>query len=132
MAHDVFISYEKNDQFFASNVCSALESAGVKCWIAPRNIEGEYGESIIKGINASKLMILLLSSNANKSHFVVKEVERATSKGVPIYSLRIEENVLPSIGLELFISTEQWLDIWDKPIEQHLPSLITKIKQRLP
>jgi hypothetical protein len=131
MAHDVFISYEKNDKAIADVVCAALEAAAIKCWIAPRDIVGKYGAAIIKGINTSKIMVLVLSSNANKSHFVEKEVERAASKGVVIYPLRVE-NVLPSEELELFISTEQWLDAWDKPVEQSLPSLIARIRQRLP
>jgi len=32
----VFISYASADAAVAQKVCSALESAGILCWIAPR------------------------------------------------------------------------------------------------
>ena len=34
----VFISYASRDAAVAQKVCSALEAAGIPCWIAPRNV----------------------------------------------------------------------------------------------
>lgn len=128
MSHDVFISYASADKVIAFSICEALENRGVKCWIAPRDIlRGSYGAAIIKAIKKSKLMVIVLSSHANQSEHVHREVERAADKGVNIYPVRIED-VLPSEDLELFISSEQWLDAFPSPLEKHLDQLTENVK----
>ena len=83
-----------------------LELRGISCWISPRDIPmgKEYGEAIIAGIENTAATILVLSEQANESIFVRREIERAVSKGKPVFPVRIR-NVLPSTGLELFISS---------------------------
>ena len=51
MAQQVFISYSSADKAIADRVCSALESAGVSCWMAPRNIEPgtDFPTAIVEG-----------------------------------------------------------------------------------
>ncbi|MFN2384955.1 MAG: toll/interleukin-1 receptor domain-containing protein [Thermoanaerobaculia bacterium] len=121
MAHDVFVSYASHDKPVADAVCAALENRGVRCWIAPRDILPglDWGAAIIGAINECRLMVLVFSSNANKSHQIRREVERAVSKGLTVIPLRIE-NVPPGKTLEYFISTPHWLDAITPPIEQHL------------
>jgi len=131
MAHDVFISYDKADKAVADDVCTGLESAGIKCWIAHRDVVNNWGLEIIKSINSTKVVVLVLSSASNESTYVMKEVERAVSKKIPICTLRIEE-VLPSENLELFISSEQWLDMWGSTRKDIMQVLIDRIKLRLP
>jgi len=50
MAHDVFISHSSVDKNAADAICHALEQSGVKCWIAPRDIQpgANYGGEIIR------------------------------------------------------------------------------------
>jgi hypothetical protein len=131
MAHDVFISYSSRDHKIADAVCKALEKDGTKCWIAPRDIiGGTYSAAIVRAINSSKIMILILSSNANQSPQVAREVERAVSGGKIIYPFRIEP-VKPSEDLELFISAQHWLDAFPPPIEPHLDRLVKNVKHQL-
>jgi hypothetical protein len=56
MAHDVFISYSSRDKPTADAVCAALESHGIRCWIAPRDVLPgmEWGEAIVNAIHDSK------------------------------------------------------------------------------
>jgi TIR domain len=35
----VLISHSSKDRATADTICAHLESAGIKCWIAPRDIE---------------------------------------------------------------------------------------------
>ncbi len=86
MSFDVFISYATKDKTVADAVCARLESVGIRCWIAPRDIVAStsYGEAIIDAIHGAKLMVLVFSANANASGHIPKEVERAVSNGVPI------------------------------------------------
>ena len=52
MVYDVMISYAKVDKTTADAVCAKLESKGIHCWIAPRDIlpGKEWGEAIIDAI----------------------------------------------------------------------------------
>jgi len=38
MSHDIFISYSSKDKPIADGICASLETAGIRCWIAPRDI----------------------------------------------------------------------------------------------
>ena len=117
----IFISYSSRDREVAEAVCRTLESSGVSCWIAPRDIipGSDWGEAIIDAINSTRVMVLVFSSNANESRQIKREVERAVSKGLPVIPLRIEDVPL-SKSLEYFISSPHWLDAMTPPVEKHL------------
>jgi hypothetical protein len=38
-SHALFISYSSEDKAIAEALCAALESEGISCWIAPRNVK---------------------------------------------------------------------------------------------
>ena len=63
MPADVFISYHTDSAGEAvDKIAIALESAGIKCWYAPRNVEGNYAGSITKAISPAEAMISLNAS----------------------------------------------------------------------
>jgi len=103
MAHDVFISYSSKDKPIADAVCATLEGSKIRCWIAPRDVLPgvPYGEALINALNQSRLLVLVFSADANNSPQVMREVERAVNKNIPIIPFRIE-NVLPSKSMEFF------------------------------
>jgi hypothetical protein len=129
MPFDAFISYSSKDKVSADAACAMLESAGVRCWIAPRDIlpGGEYGAAIIDAIDQCRLMVLIFSSNANDSRQIHREIERAVAKGVPIVPVRIEE-VAPTRSMEYFLGAIHWLDALTPPIEKHLHQLSDTVK----
>jgi TIR domain/YARHG domain len=132
MPFDVFISYSVKDKLTAQAVCATLESNGVRCWIAPRDITpgSEYGDAIVEAINHSRALVLVFSSNANQSPQIRREVERAVSKGLPIVPLRIED-IAPTQSLEYFIGAVHWLDALTPPLEHHLQRLAEAVKALL-
>jgi WD40 repeat protein len=132
VAFDAFISYSSLDKPTADAACATLENAGVRCWIAPRDIlpGSEYGASIVNAIESAKIFVLIFSGNANASRQIKLEVERAVSKGITIIPMRIE-NVLPSKTLEYFISAPHWLDAFTPPMEQHLKQLAASVQALL-
>ena len=129
MAKTAFISYASEDETVANTICAYLERNAVSCWIAPRDVRpgSEYASEIIDGIKTSSVFVLVLSEHANTSEFVKREVERAVSKGKPIFPVRVRE-VVPSKSLELFISSAEWIDAWQPPIEQYLERLAEAIR----
>lgn len=124
MAHDVFISYSSIDKALAEAVCAAIEAEAVGAWMAPRDIHPgqNYGEAIIEAINSSKVMIVVFSTNSNNSNQVLREVERAASKGVAIVPFRIED-LLPSKSMEYFLSGQHWMDAFAEPREAQIATL---------
>ncbi len=129
MAHDVFISHSAKDKVTADAVCAMLESEGIRCWIAPRDVlaSREYGEAIIDAIEECRIMVLVFTANANASAQIRREIERAVNHGVAILPLRMED-VLPGKSLEYFIGNVHWLDALTPPFETHLKNLAGTIK----
>jgi TIR domain len=133
VAHDVFVSYSSKDKTIADAVCARLEARGIRCWIAPRDVRPgfPYGEEIIDAIHGCRVMVLVLSSHANASAHIPKEIERAVSRGLPIIPVRVED-VTPGKSLDYFIGSVHWLDAFTPPLEQHLESLANTIRTILP
>lgn len=106
----LFISHSSVDAATAMEICGLLEENRIACFIAPRDIRPgrEYAEEIISGIDRSSAMVLLMSGAANSSPHVLREVERAVSKNIPILVYKLEEVVL-SKSLEYFLMTHQWV-----------------------
>ena len=129
---DVFISYSHVDKATADATCATLEQAGIRCWIAPRDITpgDEWGAAIVKAIDQCRAMVLIFSSSANSSKQIRREVERAVNGGVPIIPVRIE-NVVPTEAMAYFMSTVHWLDAMTAPLENHLQRLTQSIKALL-
>jgi hypothetical protein len=93
-----FISYASADAAVAQNVCSALEAAGFPCWIAPRDVVPGtvYADGIVQALDASRVLVLILSKSAVASAHVGRELERATSKRLPIIALRTDSRAAES------------------------------------
>ncbi|NLO38245.1 MAG: toll/interleukin-1 receptor domain-containing protein [Ruminiclostridium sp.] len=106
-----FISYSSKDINEAEKICTYLESKGKVCWIAPRNIAvgKEYGEEIIRGIENSNVFVLVYSQHSNSSQHVLREVERAVSKKIPIITYALD-NTPTNKSLEYFLLSTQFLD----------------------
>lgn len=132
MAHDIFISYSSKDKLIADAACAILESRGIRCWIAPRDIlpGADWGESIVDALSHARVFVLVFSSHANASQQIRREVERAVNRGLAVIPLRIED-VAPAKSLEYFISTPHWLDAFSPPLERHLNYLADIIRHIL-
>ena len=127
VGYSAFISHASEDRESAEAICQGLEAAGFRCWIAPRDVR-PYLEEIIRGIELSKCLVLVLSKNANQAPMVRDEVERAYNKAKPIFPIRIEE-VLPSRGLELLVSTAHWIDAWQGSLSEHVAKLVLRLAE---
>jgi TIR domain len=107
----VFISYASADATLAQKVCLALEAAGYLCWIAPRNVlpGTMYAGGIVRAIDESTVLVLILSEKSVASAHVAKELERAASKRHPIIALRIDTAPLTP-DFEYFLNASQWIE----------------------
>jgi len=129
MAHDVFISYSSHDKPIADAVCANLESKRIRCWIAPRDVlpGTAYGEALSEALRASRVLVLIWSAQSNESKHVMREVESAVDKGIPIVPFRIAD-VQPSRSLDFFLKAIHWLDAITPPLEKHLHTLADTVQ----
>jgi len=128
MAHEVFISYSSENKTVADAICAMLENRKIRCWIAPRDVPpGKlYGASLLNAVKSARVMVLILSEDTNQSQYVVRELNAAVAKGVPIIPFRIEE-VLPSEELGFYIDSLHWLDAMNPPLERDLKNLANSV-----
>lgn len=93
---DVFISYKTEEENEANWVKSTLETNGISCWMAPSCIPGgsSYALEIPQAIKQAKVFVLILSSKAQSSQWVSKEVDLAINEGKIILPFMLENCAL--------------------------------------
>lgn len=127
----IFLSHASEHAALALAICDALEVEGFRCWIAPRDIVPgkQYAESIVEAVDGCDLLLLILSSFANDSGHVLREVERAASRGKGLLTVRIE-NVEPSKGISYFIQAHQWLEVAGMGSDQMVSQVVRAMQAR--
>lgn len=129
MAHDVFISYSSSDKNAALAVLHGLEDAGIRCWMAPRDIKSGaiWAQSIMEGIEGARVLVVVFSASANRSANVLNEVDAAVRKGVTIVPLRIQD-VMPEGAMEYHLRTRHWLDALTPDMAAHTARLAEQVR----
>ena len=91
MAHDVFISYSEEDVLTAQAICAGLESRGLRCWYAARDIlrGEEQVRAKERAISDARLLVLVFSEHSNDSQLILREVCSAADGRKPIVPYRI-------------------------------------------
>jgi hypothetical protein len=66
MAARVFVSYSSKDGETARRLLEHLESCGIPCWMAPRDIQAGtiYAEAIVEAIDGACALLLLYENAA--------------------------------------------------------------------
>jgi len=133
MAHDVFVSHSSKDKLIADGICANLEAAGVRCWIAPRDIApGEdWPRAIANAISQCHVMVLIFSANANSSDQISRELSVAAEYNLVIIPFKIE-NVKPEPGKQYYLSRTHWLDAMNPPTQEQINLLVERVKSIIP
>lgn len=106
-----FVSHASDNAAEAMKLVKALEDAGLRCWIAPRNIRaGEaYGDAIGAAVaRLTKATLVLVSPQAEASAGVKSELEIARRYNHPIVPV-ILNNHAPGKGMLYYIGTSHWV-----------------------
>ena len=129
MAHDLFISYSTKNKTVADAVCARMESGGIRCWYAPRDIEpgANWAESIIHAIDGSKIMALIFTKDSNVSPQVLREVNYAVGAGVTIIPLRLTKEP-PIERMQYYLSAVHWIDALDTELDESIGELYDTCK----
>ena len=131
-AREVFLSYASADRAVADRVLAGLESRGLSCWMAPRDITPghEYAADIIDGIASSGMMVLIFSGASDASPHVHREVERAVGSRRALVPYWIED-VPPSKAMQYYLSSPHRLMALDGDHDRHIETLAHAVTQIL-
>jgi hypothetical protein len=126
----IFLSYSSRDKLVADAICSRLENQGIRCWIAPRDVNpgADYSTQIAEALEQSTAMVMVFSSGSNASRHVKSEIDRAFSLDKVIIPFRVEQVEIDK-GLAYYLSKTHWLDALTKPLEQHIDRLAVTIRK---
>ncbi len=129
MTHDIFISYSSKDKLIADGICANLEAAGLRCWIAPRDIAAgeEWPKAITNAIAKSRVMVLVFSAQSNASPDVGREIVLAASNNLVIIPFKIE-NIEPEAGKKYYLAQTHWLEAMNPPTREQIQTLVERVK----
>lgn len=132
MGHDVFISYNSRMKNVADKIVATLESNGVKCWYAPRDVFGDYATSICEALEHTKVFVVLLDNTGSKSPHVLNEVEIAYKRIIEddaeltILPFKLDKEEL-SKAMQYYIHRMHWIDASNDNINEAIEELLQKI-----
>lgn len=121
MNHDAFISYSSKDAKVTQIVCKLLEQNGVKCWMAPRDVQTgvDYATLIEHAILHCKVFILIFSKDSANSKWVSGEVNVAFNENKIFLPLRLDDTPLVG-GMRVILNDKHWIDATSNTKEQIL------------
>lgn len=126
----VFISYASVNEAIAEKVVNGLEKANIECFFAPRNIIPgvEYSKAIIEAIENCDVTVLIYCSCADRSGYVLREINSAVLHSKTIIPFRIE-NIIPSKSMEFYLGPTHWLNAFPEILDEHIETLSETIKK---
>jgi len=130
----LFVSHVTEDRAAASQVVEELERRGVRCWIAPRNVQPgkPFDDDIADAIESCRAMLLIFSSRCNESEYIRREITVAGNMNKIIIPFRIED-AEPKRRLSVRLANLHWIDAFvarERAIDEvvrsvHAPSAST-------
>ena len=97
MANEVFISYSRKDYLKVKSIKDELDNlVGIDCWMDIDGIESgeKFKNVIISAINRHDTVLFMLTSHSMNSHFAMKELGFAASKGKRIVLVDLDHTIL--------------------------------------
>lgn len=131
---DVFISYHTASSLaVVEAVVNKLESVGVRCWYAPRDVVGAYASSIIQAINACKIFLLMLNKPSSESPQVLNELNAVTDRLsakenvsiVPFHLADSDKEISPEA--QYYVRRMHWIDAITPPLDERIEELVQKV-----
>lgn len=129
MNNHIFISYSSKDKKIAFELVDYLESNGIKCWIAPRNIVSghDYTDTIDDAIKHCDGIVLIFSDFSAKSIWVKKEIVLGVSHQKNVIPFKIT-NAETDGGFNFMLNNLQWIDGTIRPVEK-FPKIVEGLKR---
>ena len=114
--YDVFISYSSQDQKVVEGICGFLEREGYRCFVAYRDIPRGvvWASAITEALDASKMMVVVFSSEFNMSKQTDREIEIASENNMPILTYRVVDAKMTG-AKKYYLKNLNWIDAFPHP-----------------
>jgi phosphate transport system substrate-binding protein len=129
MGLDVFISYAPADKLKADAACATLESRGIRCWIAPRDLlpGREYRQTLLQALASARGFLLVAASGSKLPEEQKSEIEAAVQHGIPVIPFRFAEEE-PGNELGYFRDAPHWTDALTPELQERLDRLPSQVR----
>ncbi len=130
---DVFVSFHTPDQSTAEKIVNFLESNGLSCFFAPRDMPGGtvFCEELVKELESCKVLLLVFSQATHNSKYVPLELQIAFD-GEPNCLPVFIENCEPQKSFKMLLSSLHRVNAFDGDIDEYLSAILNNTKKLLP
>jgi TIR domain len=130
MKNAVYVSHAYEDKSIADAIYSKLESSHLKCWKANRGTGAfeDWREPGRKAIAASRVIVVVLSENANAAPHLEREITLAVSLRRLLVPFRLGETT-PRPEIRFYLNKVPWLNASNPPADEHLEALTARITE---
>ena len=127
---DVFISYSREDKDRVLELAGKLRVAGVNLWIDQGNIDGAtlWGEEIVNALDHAKVMLLVITASAARSHNVAKEVVLFSERKGNILPVHLEQTTIPP-GLKYPLAGIQHIEYYNGDPGENLKTILRSLER---
>jgi TolB-like protein/Flp pilus assembly protein TadD len=127
---DVFISYSREDKERVLDLAAKLRGAGVSLWIDQGGIDGAtlWGEEIVKALENAKVLLLVVTESAVRSHNVAKEVVLASERKGHILPVHLEPTQIPS-SLRYPLAGIQHIEYFHGDADTNLKTILRSLER---
>ncbi len=107
MNHDVYICYDKKDEYLSDELYQLFEKNNINAWNKSKDMHSDESvNTITNAISESKCFVLLLGKSSNDTNYIMTELDIAFSNEIPIVVFDIDEGK-SSKKLEFLIRTQK-------------------------
>ncbi len=127
---DVFVSYSREDKDRVLELTAKLRAAGVPLWIDVGGIDGAslWGEEIVKALDRAKVLLLMVTESAVRSHNVAKEVVLASERKGHILPVHLEPTQIPP-SLKYPLAGIQHIEYFQGDADENLKVIIRSLER---
>jgi TolB-like protein/Flp pilus assembly protein TadD len=129
-AADVFVSYSREDKDRVLALVSQLRASGFSIWIDQGGIDGatQWGEVIVNALDSAKVLLLMVSEAAVRSHNVLKEVVLVSERKGDILPVLLEPTTIPP-GLKYPLAGIQQIELFRGEPQQQLEAVVRSLQR---
>ena len=129
---DIMVSYNwKTGKECANDLYKVLTKNGYKVWIDEQNMGGDLGREMAKGVANSKIVLLLISEEYEKSHNCEREYTHADQCKKIIIPVQVKNYLPPdSSKLALIISGKIYYQLYENK-EENMKRILKEIESHI-
>jgi TolB-like protein/Tfp pilus assembly protein PilF len=130
MSAEVFVSYARTDRERVMKLVERMRSAGIGVWVDEGGIHGAslWGKEIVDAIDASKVMILMISDSSISSDNVVKELSIASEDKKPILPVYLHRSEIPK-SMRYQLAGIQHIEFFEGQEDEAFQSMLVSLSR---